>query len=58
MHKLSCSVACGILVPRQGIEPMSPVVSGRFLISDLLGKSLEKCFFHGHILQESTYSSV
>ena len=28
---LSCPVACGILVPRPGMEPMSPVLDGGFL---------------------------
>ena len=28
---LSCPVACGILVPRPGIEPLSPALEGRFL---------------------------
>lgn len=27
----SCFEACGILVPRPGIKPMSPAVEGRFL---------------------------
>ena len=30
---LSCSRACKILVPQQGIEPMSPALQGRFLIT-------------------------
>ena len=28
---LSCSAACGILVPGPGIEPMSPALQGGFL---------------------------
>ena len=28
---LSCPAACGILVPWPGIEPVSPVMEGRFL---------------------------
>ena len=30
-HGLSCSAACGILVPRPGIKPTSPALQGRFL---------------------------
>ena len=30
-HGLSCSLACGILVPWPGIEPTSPALVGRFL---------------------------
>ena len=29
-HGLSCPVACGILVPRPGIEPVSPALEGGF----------------------------
>ena len=36
---LSCSVACGILVPQPGIEPMSPALQGGFLTTGPLGKS-------------------
>ena len=35
----SCPVACGILVPRPGIEPTSPALEGRFLITGPPGKS-------------------
>ena len=28
---LSCSLACGILVPQSEIEPKSPALAGRFL---------------------------
>ena len=37
---LSCSVACEILVPQPGIEPMSPALQGRFLTREPPGKSL------------------
>ena len=30
-HRLSCPVACGILVPQPGIKPMSPALQGRVL---------------------------
>ena len=29
--ELSCSVACGILVPRPGVKPMSPALEGGLL---------------------------
>ena len=34
-----CLAACGILVPRPGIEPMSPALAGGFLTTGLPGKS-------------------
>ena len=34
-----CPVACGILVPRPGVEPMSPAPAGGFLTTGPLGKS-------------------
>ena len=37
---LSCSVVCGILVPRPEIELMSPVLASRFLSTGPPGKSL------------------
>ena len=37
---LSCFMACGILVPRPGIEPTSPELEGRFFTTGPLGKSL------------------
>ena len=36
--------ACGILVPKPGIEPMSPAVEGGFLTTGPLGKSLNYLF--------------
>ena len=36
---LSCPVACGILVPRPGIEPTSPALEGGFLTTGPPGKS-------------------
>ena len=38
--RLSCLVACGILVPRPGIEPESPALEGGFLTTGPPGKSL------------------
>ena len=42
--RLSWPAACGILVPRPGIELASPAVEGRFLTTGPPGKSLEFCF--------------
>ena len=39
-HRLSCSEACEILVPRLGIELMYPVLQGGFLTSGPPGKSM------------------
>ena len=39
-HWLSCSEACGILVPWPGIKPASPALQGRFLTTGPPGKSL------------------
>ena len=36
---LSCPMACGILVPQPGIEPMSPALEGRVLTTGPPGKS-------------------
>ena len=43
-HGLSCPAACGILVPRPGIEPVSPALEGRFLTTGPPGKSLPWLF--------------
>ena len=37
---LSCPMACEILVPRPGIEPVSPVLQTGVLTTGPLGKSL------------------
>ena len=39
-RRLSCPTACGILVPRPGIEPASPALEGRLLTTAPPGKSL------------------
>ena len=39
VHVLSCSIACGILVPQPGIKPSSPALQDRFLTSGPPGKS-------------------
>ena len=38
-YGLSCPEACGILVPRPGIEPVSPALEGGFLTTGPPGKS-------------------
>ena len=38
-HRLSCSMACGILVPQPGMELASPVLQGGFLTPGSPGKS-------------------
>ena len=38
--RLSCPGACGILVPRPGIEPSSPALEGGFFTTGPPGKSL------------------
>ena len=43
--RLSCSEACGILVPWPGIEPMSPALQGRFLTTKPPRKSHLKLTF-------------
>ena len=40
VHGLSCPAACGILVPRPGIEPTSPALKGEFFTTGPWGKSL------------------
>ena len=39
---LSCPAACGILVSRSGIEPVSPALESRFLTTGPPGKSQHK----------------
>ena len=38
--RLSCTVTCGMLVPRSGIEPMVPTLEGGFLTTGLPEKFL------------------
>jgi len=35
-------MACGILIPQPGMEPMFPALQGRFLTTEPLGKSHTK----------------
>ena len=44
-HRLSCSLAYGIMVPPPGTESMSPALQGRFLTIGPAGKSLRHCVF-------------
>ena len=60
-HRLSCSMACGILVCLPGIEPMSPALHGRFLTNGQLGKSLHQSFCHSspiHFCWKSTFKGT
>ena len=43
---LSCTAACGISVPRPGVDTMSPALEGRFLTTGPPGKSLLSCFLY------------
>ena len=46
VFRLSCPIACGILVPGPGIEPTSPALEGRFLTTTRPpGKSQTIFFF-------------
>ena len=50
-HGLSCSAACGILVPRPGIEPASLALQGRLLTTGLPGSPNTDLFLNlGRIL--------
>ena len=62
-----CSMACGVLVPRVGIELTSPALQGGFLTTGPLGKSLGFCIsdkflqmlpVHGHTLTNKRLSSL
>ena len=56
--ELSCSVACGILVPRPGIEPGSPALEGDSLPLDHQGSPPMYCFMRcAHILKQSLKTS-
>ena len=45
-HGLSFPVACGILVPRPGIETVSPALAVQYLTTGPPEKSLNLCFWH------------
>ena len=44
-HRLSCSLACGILVPQRGIEFTCSALEGKFLTTGPPGKSLLTILF-------------
>ena len=46
-HGFSCPTACGIL-PRPGMEPVSPALADRFLAPGPPGKSLKSFLDRGH----------
>ena len=50
--QLGCPIACGILVPRPGIEPISLALEDRFLTTESPGKS------HGKLFLEHFKNSV
>ena len=56
MPGLSCSVACGILVPRPGIELMSSALAGGFLTTGPLGKPSELGIIMTQYLSRSCWS--
>ena len=41
---LSCPMVCGVLVPRPGIEPVSPALEGGFLTTGPPRKATPPCF--------------
>ena len=49
---LSCPTACGILVPRPGIEPMSPALEGGSSTTGPPGKSLKQLSFIVAVTQQ------
>ena len=49
VHGLSCSKACGILISRPGIKPVSPVLVGGFLTTGPPEKS-HLSYFRRNIL--------
>ena len=44
-YGLCCSVACGILVPQAGVEPVSFALVGKFLTTGPAGKSQSVVYF-------------
>ena len=48
VHRLSCSVACGIF-PGPGLEPVSPALAGGFLTTAPPDKSHVIYFFNGKV---------
>ena len=48
VQRLSCSAACGVLVPSREIKPTSPASKGGFLITGPPGKSQVLVLFSVH----------
>ena len=46
VHGLSRRVACGVLVPRPGIEPVPSALAGGLLTNGPPGKSLQHIFLN------------
>ena len=46
-HRLSCSTACGILVPQPETEPVSPALQGGVLTTGPSGKSQNPSLYNG-----------
>ena len=44
VHRLSCSVACGIVPDQGSFDPMSPALAGRFFTTDPSRKPLNSHF--------------
>ena len=56
-NQLSCPTACGILVPRPGIEPISLALEDRFLTTESPGKSHGKLFLE-HFKNSALCTSI
>jgi len=55
---LSCPKPCGILVPRPGVEPMSPALEGRFLTTGPPGKFLSVLLEENTLKREQRPSGI
>ena len=55
---LSCPMACGILVPQPGIEPLSPAWDGGFFMSGPPGKSQEFLRVLEKFITKSSYKCM
>ena len=50
VYGLSCSTTCGVLVPRPGVESVSPTLQGRFLTTGPPGKTIKIIVYNIYIL--------
>ena len=57
VQRISCSTACGILVPWPGMEPVSPALVGGFLTTGPPGKSCKISYQTGFLRWENFHSS-